>query len=106
MAEVRATSDAIEVWGLLWEVPPLRVDQEIKMVWRATGSGEVQFRALGEGGQELEPTWGPNLHTDSNFTRPGDEWGTAFVFPTPGCWEIEIARGTETAHVFVEVNAR
>ena len=101
LAEVRATSDSIEAWGLLWQTPPLTVGKEIKMVWRATGSGEVRIRAIGEGGEVIEPTWGPDLHADSNFNRPGDEWGSAFVFPSPGCWEIEITRGTDTAHVWI-----
>lgn len=105
LAETRATSDSIEAWGLLWQTPPLEIDQEIKMVWRATGSGEVRIRAISEEGEVIEPTWGPDLHADSNFDRPGDEYGSAFVFPSPGCWEIEIARGNDTAHVWVRVVA-
>jgi hypothetical protein len=105
LAEARATSDSIEAWGLLWQTPPLTVDQEIKMVWRATGSGEIRIRAISEEGEVIEPTWGPDIHADSNFDRPGDEWGSAFVFPSPGCWEIVIARGNDTAHVWVRATA-
>lgn len=105
LAETMATSDSIEAWGLLWQTPPLTIDQEIKMVWRATGSGEIQIRAISEEGDVIEPTWGPDLHADSNFDRPGDEYGSAFVFPSPGCWEIEITRGNDSAHVWVRATA-
>ena len=105
LAEIRATSAEVEVWGLLWETPPLPVDVEIKMVWRVTGSGIFKIRAF-KGGEETELTWGPAAHGESNFGRPGDEWGTAFVFPSPGCWNIEIVRGDDNAHIWVEVSAQ
>lgn len=105
LTEVRATSDTLEVWGLLWQAPPLDVELQVKMVWTATGSGDFQIRARNESNAELQPSWGPNLHSDSNLNRPGDEWGTAFTFPSPGCWEIEIGRGTDTARVWVQVTS-
>ena len=102
LAEVKATSSNIEVWGLLWQIPPLTVDKETKMVWRVTGTGDFDIRAF-QGNTQAELTWGPVLHESSDFERPGDEWGTAFTFPAPGCWEIEVSRGTDTAHVWVQV---
>lgn len=104
LAEVRATASDIDVWGLFWSTPPLPVDEEIKIVWRVTGIGEFDIRAT-QGTTEADLTFGPNPHQGSNFQRPGDEWGTAFVFPSPGCWEIEITRGADTAYVWVEVEA-
>jgi hypothetical protein len=102
LAEIRATSSDIDVWGLLWQIPPLKVDEEIKMVWRVPGEGEFDIRAS-QGATEAELSFGPSLHMESNFERPGDEWGTAFIFPSSGCWQIEITRGTESAHVWVHV---
>ena len=102
LAEIEATSAEIEAWGLLWETPPLPVEFEIKMVWRVTGSGDFEIRAVNEG-TEADLLFGPTLHEESNFNRPGDEWGTAFVFPSPGCWDVQIVRGDATAHVWVEV---
>jgi hypothetical protein len=105
LAEVRATASDIDVWGLFWATPPLPVDEEIKIVWRVTGMGEFDIRAT-QGTTEADLTFDPNPHQGSNFQRPGDEWGTAFVFPSPGCWEIQITRGADTAYVWVEVEAR
>ncbi|HZD22507.1 MAG TPA: hypothetical protein VE569_03780 [Acidimicrobiia bacterium] len=104
LAEIRATSSDIDVWGLLWRTPPLPVDDEVKMVWRATGTGEFDIQAT-QGASEAELTFGPSLHHGSTFQRPGDEWGTAFIFPSPGCWEIEITRGADSAYVWVRVEA-
>lgn len=102
LAEVRATATGIEAWGLLWEMPPLPRNEEIKMVWRVTGSGEFDIEAAHDDAPTA-PTWGPNDHQESNFERPGDEWGTAFVFASPGCWEITITRGQHSARVWLEV---
>lgn len=104
LVEIRATATTIEVWGLLWATPPLPVSEEIKMVWRVTGSGRFHARATGKSG-EIGMTWGPNEHSGSNFARPGQEWGTAFVFPEAGCWTIEITRGDDIAQVWVEAAA-
>lgn len=104
MAEVRATPEDIEVWGLLWQVPPLSPNEEIKMVWRVTGSGSLDIEAT-QDDSHADPRWGPVLHSGSNFERPGDEWGTAFAFPSSGCWEITIKRGRGSAHVWVEVGS-
>ena len=103
LVEVQARSADLEVWGLLWQMPPLEVGVEVKMVWRVTGSGEFTIRAMSRGA-EADLTWGPNFHAESNFDRPGDEWGTAFVFPEPGCWEIQITRGTGRGYVWVQVS--
>lgn len=104
LAEVRATSTGIEVWGLMWHTPPFPVGEEVKMVWRVTGSGEFGIRAV-SGAEKAELTMGPVVHQDSSFDRPGEEWGTAFIFPVPGCWDVELRRGPHFAHVWVEVAA-
>lgn len=101
---MRATSDRIDVWGLLWRAPPLPTGEEIKMVWAANGTGDFQIRAA-QNDTAAELVMGPALHAGSNWDRPGEEWGTAFVFPAPGCWEITISRGNDVAHIWVEVAA-
>ena len=100
LVEGLATSKEIEAWALVWERPPLRAGEKIKMVWRVTGEGEFTIRAV-QGDQEAELLWafGPR---ESNFYRPGEEWGTVFVFPSAGCWDIEITRATSVAHFWIE----
>ena len=87
--------------------PTVRAKDSIKFVWRITGHGPARFSATGPTGTPLRTDWGPESHgTASNFSAPGDEWGMAFTFPTPGCWTINASRHGATAHAGVEINAR
>jgi hypothetical protein len=65
---------------------------EIKVVWRMTGSGGLTMTAAGPDGRSITPAWGPEAHTSSTFNRPGDEWGTGWVFPVAGCWTFHATR--------------
>ncbi|MDX6324409.1 MAG: hypothetical protein QOK15_763, partial [Nocardioidaceae bacterium] len=49
------------------------------------------------------PVWGPEAHSGSNWARPGEEWGTGFVFPTTGCWDLHVRSGGTTGDVWVKV---
>jgi len=108
-----ASSPDFEVWALIfnsWQIglgDPLRlpVGREIKIVWRATGEGEVSFSASGPRGETLEPIWGPDRHLGSNWNRPGDEWGTGWQIPVEGCWSITVERGGARATVSATVFA-
>jgi len=104
--ETLATSSGDAVaWGLLWEQPPLPVEREIKMVFRLTGEGDFQAVARHEDGTEIAPSWGPNDHGQgSNYARAGNEWGMAFTFPRPGCWNLHLTRGSDTAEVWLIVS--
>ena len=55
----------------------------------------------------LLPSSGPDPHPGgSNWQRPGDEWGTTFDFPQPGCWQLQVTRGAGlTASVWIIVGA-
>lgn len=70
-----------ELWALLF-FGKAHVAEELKMVWRITGTDE-QFIVQGrhEDGAVISPIWGPEYHEDSNWERPGEEWGTSFTFP-------------------------
>lgn len=103
-AEAQATtSDGIEAWALIfnsWPLPrgtPARipVGVEAKIVWRVTGQGDAVFDAVGPEGDMLSPDWGPAPHLGSNWARPGDEWGTGWIFPEPGCWTFRVRRAGE-----------
>jgi hypothetical protein len=92
-----------EAWVLAIGPVPPEVDTDWKLVWRITGEGEFEVAATDPEGGSHEPTVGPTAHGSSNFDRPGDEWGTFFRFPTPGCWKVIARRGTTEATLTVRV---
>lgn len=103
LVESRLTSNGIEGWALLWARPPWSTGDEVKVVWRVSGSGDLDAIGIGPDGQELSPSWGPNRHTGSSWDRPGDEWGLAFKLNAPGCWEIRVTRSEGSASLWVDV---
>ncbi|MFY1687852.1 hypothetical protein [Plantactinospora sp. WMMB782] len=93
--EVQGVADAgNSFWGLLFPRggPGLHAGRDEKIVWRMTGSGTFEVRATGPDGTTVEPIWGPTSHQGSSWTRPGDEWGTGWNFPTAGCWTVRASR--------------
>jgi hypothetical protein len=92
-----------EAWALPFGPVPAEVATEWKLVWRITGEGDLEVAAVDPEGASHEPTAGPTAHGSSNFDRPGDEWGTFFEFPTPGCWKVIARRGTTEATLTVRV---
>ncbi|MGI5212107.1 hypothetical protein [Plantactinospora sp. CA-290183] len=100
-AELRGVTDNPQdsLWALLFLRGPegVRADTEVKIVWRMTGSGDFAIAATGPGGATAEPVWGPTAHGGSNWSRPGDEWGTGWTFPAPGCWTVRATRAGGTA---------
>ncbi|MFI7697780.1 hypothetical protein [Nonomuraea sp. NPDC049480] len=105
LAEVRGTAENAELWGLLFAKapPPLRRAEEVKIVWRMTGEGPLQVKATLPDGTRAKLIWGPERHGGSNWRRPGQEWGTGFVFPKDGCWKIELTRTRGSGHVWLLV---
>ena len=93
-----------EMWALLF-FDKAHANMDEKFVWRITGSGEFHIQAQNEKGEIILPIWGPEYHGGSNWERPGDEWGTGFNFPEPGCWKITVNRGTTTGEITLEVVA-
>lgn len=93
LPEMQADTAGGEVWALLLSGPTIRTNSATTIAWRATGSGAFQVVAFGTDGSQLTPASGPDPHGSSNWRRRGDEWGTTFVFPQPGCWELLVTRG-------------
>jgi hypothetical protein len=85
---------------------PLRVNEQVKIVWRITGLGGLHLVTLDPqgGGHPLE--WGPVSHATSSYTRPGDEWGAGYLFTQPGCWTLRAIRGGASASVWLRIAAR
>lgn len=94
-----------EVWALLF-FGTAHADQELKIVWRMTGTGEkFTVEARHEDGTMIEPSWGPEVHEDSTWERPGAEWGTGFIFPQPGCWTLTARFGSTSGEIRLAVVA-
>jgi hypothetical protein len=89
-SEAQGYGPGVSLWALFFN--DLKQGQEIKIVWRMTGTGDLSMRAVGPGGRTITPIWGPEDHGSSNWDRPGAEWGTGWVFPVAGCWIFEATR--------------
>jgi hypothetical protein len=104
--EIQGTMESDgEMWALLFfdQAHP-KVDE--KIVWRITGTGyDFSAWAQSESGASISPIWGPDYHDSSTWNHPGEEWGTGFNFPEPGCWKITVRRGATTGEIRLEVLA-
>jgi hypothetical protein len=91
-----------EMWALLF-FETAHTNEDEKIVWRITGEGdEFHTQAQSEDGTLRTPVWA-EYHGGSNWQRPGQEWGTGFNFPEPGCWKITVTRGETTGEIALEV---
>ncbi|WP_406040960.1 hypothetical protein OG799_33050 [Micromonospora sp. NBC_00898] len=79
-------------WALLFlQGARLPAGGPVKIALRVTGSGELTLTAVGPGGVTVEPE-SFDSHDGSTWVRPGDEWGSYWVFPTAGCWTLRAER--------------
>lgn len=93
-----------ELWAFFFADPQsIHVGQEIKVVWRMTGSGNFQIIARHAQGIQKQPIWGPEEHGGSSWHRPGDEWGTGFKFSSTGCWNLHATRDKVAGDVWIMV---
>ncbi|MFE0172340.1 hypothetical protein ACFWZ2_08480 [Streptomyces sp. NPDC059002] len=90
--EVEGSGRKATLWALVFGTSDIRRGEEVKVALRMAGAGQLSLRATGPGAATLGPDWGPEPHGSSNWHRPGDEWGTGWTFPTPGCWTIHATR--------------
>ena len=79
--------------------------KEMKIVWRMVGTGDIRFAAHGPDGEAGRLTFGPTRHTGSSWHRPGEEWGTGFVFPRAGCWQVHVSRGDASGDLWLDVRS-
>ncbi len=96
--DVRGRASGGELWALV-QPPPFPAGQEVKIVWRITGFGELKLRARHPDGTQFQPRF-LQPHLGSNWRRPGDEWGSGFTFPKPGCWQVHAERGSVSGDVW------
>jgi hypothetical protein len=104
LPERQGVGHGATLWALFFPTTPvLTAGQEIKVVWRITGNGDFSIDATGPGGKVVKPVWGPKLHSGSTWSRPGDEWGTGWVFPAAGCWTINAKRTSGSGYLVLRV---
>jgi hypothetical protein len=104
--EVEGSSTKVQLWGLIMAGradKPVQVNEQVKIVWRVTGSGELRLTSIAPDGRTQPLQWGPDLHLSSTYTRPGQEWGGGYLFTQPGCWDLHASRGDATADVWLKV---
>jgi hypothetical protein len=90
------------LWALLF-FKAVYVNAEAKIVWRITGEdGEFEAQAQSEAGEIIQPVW-EQYHESSTWERPGEEWGTVFIFPEPGCWTITVTYGETAGTITLKV---
>ncbi len=84
---------------------PPKAGVEDKTVWRLNGPsvGSPTFSLMGPANESGHLNWGPEAHGGSSWNRPGVEFGTGLVFPTPGCWDVHVTLGRLTGDVYVIV---
>lgn len=82
-------------------------DVESKIVLRVTGQGPLNLTAIGPDGQSITPKDLVAHTAGSSWDGivPGDEWGSFWVFPTPGCWDLHAVRGAVVGDVYVDTDA-
>lgn len=101
MPEVQGTANGkTELWALLFE--DMVAKQELKIVWRMTGTGDMQIVANGPRGESVKAKW-ITYHGSSSWARPGLEWGTGFILPEAGCWNFSARRGSDSGEVWLLV---
>jgi hypothetical protein len=105
--EIHVTSRDATISGLALgpgHVPP-RAGEQLKIVWRMTGSGPLRVAVVAPDGSARPLAFGPQRHTASSFRGPGDEWGTGLRFDTAGCWHIHLTRSDTSGDIWLDVAA-
>jgi hypothetical protein len=104
LPERQGVGDGATLWALFFPTEPvLAAGKEIKVVWRMTGSGDLSIRATGPDGTVVKPVWGPEPHGGSTWNRPGEEWGTGWVFPAADCWTVSAKRASGSGYLVLRV---
>jgi hypothetical protein len=107
-AEIYGTSKGGTSWAWFMAAYPPVVGIEDKTVWRLDGTKAAvspTFTLIGPAGQPGRLNWGPDEHGGSSWGRPGREFGTGLVFPTPGCWDVHVTLDQLASDVYVVVES-
>ncbi|HEY6071794.1 MAG TPA: hypothetical protein VIV15_00005 [Anaerolineales bacterium] len=65
-----------------------------RILWKMTnGRGDIRLTAIHESGARTGAIYGPiSREYRSQWRHEGQEWGSAFIFPLPGCWRLLASR--------------
>lgn len=99
-SEIEATATGGTAWALVEGGTPVPVKDDFKIIWRVTGGGHLSLVAVDGARDTLRPL-GVEPHSGSDWHRPGDEWGTAWNLPQPGCWDVHVERGSTTGDIWL-----
>lgn len=105
--EALATSDSLTAWVLLFnDTNPLSIHAPgvLKMVWSPGGIGEFSGQLVSPTGArtELVDASGPAQATWERVL-PGLEWEFNVEFDVPGCWQVHVMQGDDTADLWLSV---
>jgi hypothetical protein len=105
LPEVQGIGRDATIYGLVFLTHPgqVRAGEELKIVWRMTGQGDLSVSYFAPDGRPGVLTFGPEAHGGSTYQRPGDEWGTGFSFDAAGCWRIHLERSVGSGDVWLAV---
>jgi len=102
--EVEGRATVGSLWALVFADHPFAAVHQVKIAWHMTGTGPLHLSASNlDTGQVVAPWNGPEPHSSSSWHRPGDEWGTVWVFPAAGCWRITAARSNTSGSITMTV---
>jgi hypothetical protein len=103
--EVQGSGDNATLYGLIVAQTPMPVhaDEDVKIVWRRTGSGLLQLSTVSPEGTAVALQWGQRPTAAATTTDPETNGGAGYLFPTAGCWRLHAQRTTGSADVWLEV---
>ena len=100
-ADALTAVEGSHLWALVFAPLPIRAGVDTKIVWRIGGRGLFNIAAKTTDGTTSRLTFGPTFHDSSSWIIPNtDEWGTGFIFPTPGCWRVHASRADTAGDVY------
>lgn len=100
LPEVHGSAPSGQLWALIFAPMPIVAGNDTKIAWRMTGNGPFNVTATDRDGNVISPDRGPDQHSGSSWLRPGNEWGTSFTFPAPGCWRVHATRSHIAGDVY------
>ena len=109
--EARGGATTGDLWALFGSLAEPRlavlsgvVGKNTKIVWRMRGAGDLTLTKVAPDGARTPPNEF-QAHAGSNWNRPGDEWGSIFVFTQPGCWQIHGERTDNSGDLWLLVRS-
>jgi hypothetical protein len=78
------------------------IDTETRVVVRVTGAGPLHISAIGPDQMTVAPSYiDPHIYGSSfDGILPGDEWGTGWKLPMPGCWDLHAERTGTSGDIY------